>query len=137
MRNNHQKLFLIACVAAVTNASSDIKNTEKEQLLFERKQSQPQSAIWPREFSMMDLIRPTSENKSQLTRQYPPETELRLDAKLEVYHELHEDGGCFYCGPSTDKMDDECIDFCSKPYPMVNQMYWQQTFSSSANTKST
>ena len=55
---------------------------------------------------MMDLIRPTSENKSQLTpsRKYPPETELRLEAKLEVYNELHEDGVCFYCG-QTDQVD--------------------------------
>ena len=89
---------------------------------------------------MMDLIRPTSENKSQLTpsRKYPPETELLLEAKLEVYNELHEDGVCFYCG-QTDQvdLDDECIDFCSKPYPMVNQVYWQKTFASTSIVSAT
>ena len=75
----------------------------------------------------------------------PPEIELRLEAKLDTYHDLLRindsgDGACFYCGASGAPAEvgalqtagGNCIDICAEA--AVSPVYWDTTFSSSQDT---
>ena len=56
-----------------------------------------------------------------------PEKELRLQNKLDVYHELSTPTACFNCGSiESEDLQDECVDLCEDS--MVNPLYWQQSF---------
>ena len=61
---------------------------------------------------MLDLIRPTFKPAPPVM--LSPEKELRLQNKLDVYHELSTPTACFNCGSiDSEDLHDECVDLCN------------------------